>query len=56
MEPTAQNDYKTTVEMQTLTLSTVVGQWAEYVHLPVKKIIPLHVEDYVFIWDYRWYY
>lgn len=32
----------------------VSGQKGEYVHLPVKKIIPRHVEDYVFIWDYRW--
>lgn len=21
---------------------------------PSEKIIPRHVEDYVFIWDYRW--
>lgn len=35
--------------MQTWTLGAVSGQEREYVHLPVKKIIPLHVEDYVFI-------
>lgn len=41
-------------KMQTRTLGTLLGQRGEHVHLPVKKIIPLHVKDYVFIWDYSW--
>lgn len=32
----------------------MLGHKAEHVYLPVKKMIPLHAEDYVFIWDYTW--
>ena len=36
-------------------LSKVLGRNAEHVYRRISvKDDPLHAEDYVFIWDYRW--